>query len=519
MIIDSGVVTGSLISQGSLVVTGSVTSTLGFTGSFSGSATSAESASYALTASYVANASSFPFTGSAIITGSAVVTGSLTVTGALTAQTIVVQTISSSTEYASGSNIFGQNTGNTHQFTGSVTVSGSTIFNGNVTNSGSIILGSAFQVFANSISNISTGNNSNILLGTTGTTIKRTVADTSPALIVQQAQSSSTGDILQLKNSGSTVFTVSISGSVTAPSFTGSLSGSATNAISASYALTASYISGSGAGVGFPFSGSAVITGSLFVSSSFISGSFTGSLLGTASYASFSNTASYAVSSSYATYAVSASSAPGFTTTKYQATPAVTWSFVHNLNTRNPLIQVYDTNYNQVIPNAIIGTDSITSTIYFDYSASGYAVASNGGGLLVTGSMSQLNQTSAAVTWSFAHNLNTKYPTFEVYDDNDLVVIPAGIRAINNNSAELYFAFAATGKAIANFSGINGAPNATTASFAATASSLNPITNSYVILSQVSSSLNFVDDTAAASGGVPLGGLYRNGNFILIRLS
>jgi hypothetical protein len=192
---------------------------------------------------------------------------------------------------------------------------------------------------------------------------------------------------------------------------------------------------------------------------------------------------------------------------------------VHNLNTRNPLLQIYDLSYNQVIPNAIIGTDSITSTIYFDYSASGYAVASNGGGLLVTGSMSQLNQTSAAVTWSFAHNLNTKYPTFEVYDDNDLVVIPAGIRAINNNSAELYFAFAATGKAIANFSGINGAPNATTASFAATASSLNPITNSYVILSQVSSSLNFVDDTAAASGGVPLGGLYRNGNFILIRLS
>ena len=40
-----------------------------------------------------------------------------------------------------------------------------------------------------------------------------------------------------------------------------------------------------------------------------------------------------------------------------------------------------------------------------------------------------------------------------------------------------------------------------------------------VILSQVSSSLNFVDDTAAATGGIPLGGLYRNGNFIVIRLT
>ena len=43
-------------------------------------------------------------------------------------------------------------------------------------------------------------------------------------------------------------------------------------------------------------------------------------------------------------------------------------------------------------------------------------------------------------------------------------------------------------------------------------------TNGYIVLSQVSASLNFVDDTAAASGGVPLGGLYRNGNFIVIRI-
>jgi hypothetical protein len=43
-------------------------------------------------------------------------------------------------------------------------------------------------------------------------------------------------------------------------------------------------------------------------------------------------------------------------------------------------------------------------------------------------------------------------------------------------------------------------------------------TGGYTILTNVSSSLNFLDDTAAASGGVPLGGLYRNGNAIQIRL-
>ena len=59
---------------------------------------------------------------------------------------------------------------------------------------------------------------------------------------------------------------------------------------------------------------------------------------------------------------------------------------------------------------------------------------------------------------------------------------------------------------------------ASIATTALTASSLNPIQSSYVILSQVSASLNYADDDAAAVGGVPLGGLYRNGNFILIRV-
>jgi len=42
---------------------------------------------------------------------------------------------------------------------------------------------------------------------------------------------------------------------------------------------------------------------------------------------------------------------------------------------------------------------------------------------------------------------------------------------------------------------------------------------SYVVLSQVSGSLNFTNDADAATGGVPLGGLYRNGNFIMIRMT
>ncbi len=45
------------------------------------------------------------------------------------------------------------------------------------------------------------------------------------------------------------------------------------------------------------------------------------------------------------------------------------------------------------------------------------------------------------------------------------------------------------------------------------------LVQSTMILASVSSSLNFANDSAAQAGGVPLGGLYRNGNVIQIRIA
>jgi hypothetical protein len=59
------------------------------------------------------------------ITGSLGVTGSITTTGTITAQTLVVQTITSSVNFVTGSTKFGAIVGNTHQFTGSVNITGS----------------------------------------------------------------------------------------------------------------------------------------------------------------------------------------------------------------------------------------------------------------------------------------------------------------------------------------------------------------------------------------------------------
>ncbi len=408
------------------------------------------------------------------------------VRGTITAQTLVVQVITSSQDFVTGSTKFGTISSNTHQFTGSVLVTGSLNVNG------------SDAILTNQTSSMSVLSSSY-------------AATASFALNVPQTAS----------------FALSASNAVTASYIA-----------TASYALTASFaLNSGGSGVGFPFSGSAVITGSLLVSQSFVdftqasyvTGSFTGSLNGTASWAN------NAISASYAAVA---GNSPGFTVNFTQSVAAATWSFVHNLNTRNPIVQVYDTTFKQILPNEIVATDSATVEVRFDYNQAGYAVASNGGGLYITGSTSRISQAVAATTWSFNHKLNTKYPAFEVFDSNDNVIIPAGIKAVDTDNAEIYFATPTSGIAIAEFSGINGlqdnavsasyalyavtasyAATATSASFASTSSYLNPITSGYVVLTQVSQSLNFVDDAAASASGVPLGGLYRNGNFIMIRLT
>lgn len=59
------------------------------------------------------------------LSGSLLITGSLTTSGTLTAQTLVVQTVTSSIVYSSGSNIFGNSLTNTQQMTGSLRVTGS----------------------------------------------------------------------------------------------------------------------------------------------------------------------------------------------------------------------------------------------------------------------------------------------------------------------------------------------------------------------------------------------------------
>jgi hypothetical protein len=90
---------------------------------------------------------SISLSGSLLLTGSIVASGNLTTTGTITAQTLVVQTITSSIVNITGSNIFGSRLSDTQTFTGSVVMTGSLTVNTTGTelqvNNNGVVLGNA----------------------------------------------------------------------------------------------------------------------------------------------------------------------------------------------------------------------------------------------------------------------------------------------------------------------------------------------------------------------------------------
>ena len=158
---------------------------------------------------------------------------------------------------------------------------------------------------------------------------------------------------------------------------------------SSSFAITASYALNSD-GSGFPFSGSAVITGSLLVIEGGITGSMKITNLDSGSYTqSFTNQS--------------------------------TWTLQHNLNSAYVIVQVYDLNYEQVIPNFIDLQDANTAVISFaGIPFSGTAVAvvgsplagNNGGGNTAVSASYATSASSAITSISSSYAVTSSYASF-----------------------------------------------------------------------------------------------------------
>ena len=262
---------------------------------------------------------SYELTGSQHISGTLHITGNLEVTG--TASIGYLETIyeTASVIYSSGSTKFGDDTSDTHEFTGSVTISGSAYsddwsgsFSGSffglidsasnaeraVTASQSDSATTASHALASSNVNVtpeeSSGAGHYLLFAQSNTGETQVKTDSGLTYVPQTDTISATKFIGQLEGSASYAETASVLlGAVISASF----SDTASLAISTSVVnVTSTSFAESGDG---PFTGS--FSASLY---SFFSGSLTGSVLGdvigdltgTASIADFATTASHALS-------------------------------------------------------------------------------------------------------------------------------------------------------------------------------------------------------------------------------
>ena len=134
--------------------------------------------------------------------------------------------------------------------------------------------------------------------------------------------------------------------------------------------------------------------------------------------------------------------------------------------------------------------------------------SSGGGGSTDTGSL----LTTASVSETTMSFTKGDASTFEVYITASVSASYAGTASLLLGSVEsASFASTASFVTASNVHGPHGTSSVATASYSVSASKVDPI-------SALSDLQHFVDDGAAGLGGIPKGGLYRNGNFVLIRI-
>jgi hypothetical protein len=320
---------------GSYSITGSLNAT-SFTGSLFGTASyssnslsssyavTSTSASYALSSSYASQATSASYANvatSASYAASSSYANNFTVAGTLTAQTLVVQTVTSSIIYSSGSNTFGSSLSNNQIFTGSMYQSGSVaVFLSNVaigTTSPSYTLdvngtgrfGAALTINGTSVASTVLTLQESVTLPTALAIRNRNSNQTWGLAVDTATVDDKNFGIYNITNPGfpfiinATTSAATFSAGVTAASFTGSLLGTASyaaNALSASYALNTT--SASYAATSTSASYALVSTSASYAATST-----------SASYSNIATTASYALTSTSASYAATASYADNFT--------------------------------------------------------------------------------------------------------------------------------------------------------------------------------------------------------------
>jgi hypothetical protein len=140
-----------------------------------------------------------------------------------------------------------------------------------------------------------------------------------------------------------------------------------------------------------------------------------------------------------------------------QTSNSATWTINHNIGQKYPVVTVYDTSDQMILPQNGVATDSDTFTLTFNEAIQGKAVVSVGGIGTNAGANYIHTQGGSSTNWRVTHSLSQQYPNVTVYDDNDQVIIPESITAASSNESDITFSSGKSG--YANFSIGSGIPN------------------------------------------------------------
>ena len=110
----------------------------------------------------------------------------------------------------------------------------------------------------------------------------------------------------------------------------------------------------------------------------------------------------------------------GSLSTVKQVFEGTTWTVNHNLDTLAPLVQAYDEDDYQIIPQTVRIVDENTVTLTFPNSVSGSAVVANGGSL-VSGSVDAANVTG------FDEKVKTKLNLDGVFSGSEQVLLQGDV--------------------------------------------------------------------------------------------
>ena len=391
--------------------------------------------------------------GQPVNTDSDVTFGDITSTGTITAVEVHTTFVSSSIAVISGSNNFGDDTSDHHSFTGSLSVSsslsvtGSTTIDGTLTvdEIGAFTAGGAIDFGDQNMTNvdIDSGDITGVTFGTaTSTTISGSTTAVSSSIATRfdsretdmtlatasiAAITASVSRIDSEIDTNTTNITLATASIAAITSSISELKTSATLSTASIAAITASIsrindsldeTSGifEQTGSFFRTHNDLQITGSLNVSG-LITGSFSGLEVGQ----------------------------------KYkhvQTTPSSTWTVSHGFDYQYVNIDVYNGSDELVIPASVVATDSNTITISFNTPLSGVAIVSTGGQAVdELGKNVIFEQSTVSTNWRVTHSIGEQYPAVTVYDENDNVIIPERINAVDASKMDIIFTNAVSGNA------------------------------------------------------------------------